>query len=301
MATKRESYEIASSGGLIGYGQEAMCVLFTAEESYSALYPKIRGKRYGTFTTVVVTLELVADGKPSGIALASKSVAGNLIPLTDTLMTFTFDTPYIVEIGIQYAIVVTVIGAADEGFNYFDWHIHNTAPSQWWRGVWNVPAAGTWTMYQSRAMYFEMWGDDLGISTPTLDYPTNLLTDVYLNSDGLLQMQWSDVDDEDIEFYTVYFGFKGETLVAQNDRSRYSIISLFMFLGEPLEYDTDYEWGVRKTIHGQDYDSAVFEFKTVALAPPSASGSPGAENGLNGIVTIKRLVAAAENKIWYET
>jgi hypothetical protein len=134
---------------------------------------------------------------------------------------------------------------------------------------------------------------------PTLDYPTDLLTNVYLNTDGMLEMRWSDGDDEDISYYTVYFGFKGGTLIPQNDRSRYSIVTLKMNLGEQLEYDTDYEWYVRKTIGGQDYDSDTYEFKTVGFVPPGPKGTP--VNGLNGIVTIKRVVAAADDKIWYET
>jgi hypothetical protein len=140
-------------------------------------------------------------------------------------------------------------------------------------------------MYDWKAMYFEMWGDEATVSTPTLDYPTHLLANVYLNSDGLLQMQWSDADDEDISYYTVYFGLKGETLSPQTDRSRYSIVSLFMFLGEQ--------------IGGENYYSDIFEFSTIAFNPPQPTGTP--INGLNGITTIKRLVAAADNKIWYET
>ena len=170
-----------------------------------------------------------------------------------------------------------------------------------------VPVLGGYSFEPSSFTYDEAQGlgahvvftATLQASTPTLDAPTDLLTNVYLNSDGLLEMRWSDVDDEDISFYTVYFGFKGETLVPQNDRTRYSIVTLKMSLGEQLEYDTEYEWGVRKTIGVSNFDSDVFEFKTVGFVPPGPKGTP--VNGKNGMFTIKRLVAAAENKIWYET
>jgi hypothetical protein len=298
MATKRDNYDSGPvSGGLISDTKEitSMCCLFTAADSYNCLYPKIKGKRYGTIGgNVIVELQTVTSGKPSGSVIASKTVAGSLIPTSATLMTFTWDAPVIIEQGTQYAIVIRATGCPDPGFNYFDWFIENYGGEA--RGNY---IAGGWVMYTGKTMYFEMWGDDLGTQPPTLDYPTDLLTNVYLNSDGLLQMQWSDVEEEDIEYYTVYFGFKDGTLVPQNDRTRYSIVSLFMYLGEQLEYDTEYEWAVMKTIYGQDFYSDLFSFRTAAMQPPGPSGTP--INGLNGIVTIKRLVAAAENKLWYET
>jgi hypothetical protein len=300
MATQRDSYIFGpGAGGLISDSKEvtSMCCTFTATDSYNCLYPKIKGKRIGSINgSVTVELQTVSSGKPSGAVIASKTVTGSLIPTSVTVMTFTWDAPVIIEQGTQYAIVIRATGCPD-GNNYFDWYIENYGGES--RGNWGFPTQGGWFMYLGKTHYFEMWGDDLGLSDPTLDYPTDLQTDVYLNSDGLLEMRWSDEDEEDIEYYTVYFGFKNGVLVPQNDRTRYSILTLKMFLNEQLEYDTDYEWGVTKTIYGDEYYSDIFEFRTMPMDPPGPSGTP--INGLNGITTIKRLIAVADNKIWYET
>lgn len=277
---------------------------FTTEDAYTiaGFAMRMYNPTVGDPQTLVMYLT-AADGneRPTGPVLATANVdASGLIfdPQTQWLQC-DFTTPYDLEAATQYCLCVGCIedtptsvlrlpgkvsgGAYPNGENAFSWD-----------------GGATWTTHTGVGdHFFRTYSTESEPSTPTLDYPTDNLTDVYLNSDGLLEMRWSDTDDEDISKYTVYFGFKNGTLVPQNDRTRYSITSLKMFLGEQLEYDTEYEWGVLKSIGGEDYYSDLFEFRTVALTPPGPTGTP--INGLNGITTIKRLVAAANDKIWYET
>lgn len=141
-------------------------------------------------------------------------------------------------------------------------------------------------------------------STPTLESPLNGATNYYLNSDWLLQLMWDDEDEEDISVYTVWFFDPAVGWIAQNDRTRYSILGLYMWLGRTLEYNTTYQWFVRKTIDGVDYDSDVWSFTTTTFKPPAAStqdkGGVDVPTGENSVLTVKRLVICQKNRVFYE-
>jgi len=158
-------------------------------------------------------------------------------------------------------------------------------------------------------MNFRVYGTGASaVSTPTLESPTDETANMYLNSDWLLQLEWDDDDAEDISLYTVWFYDPAIGWIEQTDRSRYSIVGYFMWLGRYLDYDTTYYWFVRKTIDDVDYDSATWTFNTIDFDPPVVStdgdvapGEDAMATGENAMATIKRLVCAANNKIFYET
>ncbi len=140
-------------------------------------------------------------------------------------------------------------------------------------------------------------------STPSVDliYPGNGLTNVYLNKDWLQNFLWEDDDPFGLDDYTVYFDG-----VAQTDRSRYSIIVFKLNLGVTHEYETTYEWFVRKDLGGGDYlDSDTWSFTTLTFEPPTYStrdigGGETAPTGENNMLTVRRLIVAARNRIYYE-
>ncbi len=147
-------------------------------------------------------------------------------------------------------------------------------------------------------------------STPTLSSPSDGETGIYLNTDWLLQLEWDDEDAEGISLYTVWFYDPAVGWMEQTDRSRYSIVGYFMWLGYTLNYNTTYSWFVRKTIDGVDYDSPIWTFTTEDFKPPVYSyrwkvpyggGDPViVPSGENNQITVKRLIAAANNTIYYE-
>lgn len=147
-------------------------------------------------------------------------------------------------------------------------------------------------------------------STPTLSSPSDGETGIYLNTDWLLRLEWDDEDAEDISLYTVWFYDPAVGWMEQTDRSRYSIVGYFMWLGYTLNYNTTYSWFVRKTIDGVDYDSPIWTFTTEDFKPPVYSyrwkvpyggGDPViVPSGENNQITVKRLIAAARNTIFYE-
>lgn len=143
-----------------------------------------------------------------------------------------------------------------------------------------------------------------GPSTPTLTSPTDGSEDHGLNTDWLKEMIYDDVDGESLSSYTVHFSIDGgSNFIPQNDRSRYSIITYKMFLGITLDYGTTYYWFVRKDVEDEITDSDVWSFSTLAFLPPWPSRHPVTDllTGDNGMVTVRRLVAAANNKIFYES
>ena len=69
-----------------------------------------------------------------------------------------------------------------------------------------------------------------------------------------------------------------------------------------LEYGTTYYWQVKGANVAADMtDSGIRSFTTVAFKPPAVSTrANGTPTGENNMVTVRRLVAVAQNKFWYE-
>jgi hypothetical protein len=147
------------------------------------------------------------------------------------------------------------------------------------------------------------WVVDVYISRPTLVSPANGSEFHGYNTDLLKEMIWDDEQAEAYEAYTVYISKSIDTPLPQDDRSRYSILSYKMYLGLVLEPGTEYSWFVRRVLGASTKDSELWTFTTNLLAPPSPSRNSGNGkiNGLNNMTTIRRLVAASQNMIWYET
>jgi len=163
----------------------------------------------------------------------------------------------------------------------------------------------SWTSYTAHDdvnTYFVVEGEWVTLATldpATLDAPADGVKNYYLNSDWLAEFTWN--HELDIEYHTVWFGPTG-AMVEQTDRSRYSIISLKWYNGTTLKYDTEYEWKVVTNDGGYEVESETWTLNTIEFTPPisGASGGAGGASGENNMVTLKRLVAAARDKIWYE-
>jgi len=284
------------------YGQS-----FTTLSSYSATSVKLLMYKFGTPGIVTVSIYASSAGKPTGNSLATGTTDG------DTLTTnsagewreITFSAPYSLSNATMYCIVVSTTPSGGNGVAIKG---RNSAPLySGGTGLWSNDAGSSWSILSGVDLFFEMYGGVSGPSTPTLDSPTEDATGIYLNKDWLLQMMWDDADAEDISLYTVWFYDPNVGWMEQTDRSRYSIVGYFMWLGYTLEYDTTYSWFVRKTIDEVDYDSDTWSFTTTVFDPPVPGGGGlfggGAGDGSgppNTMKTYKRLVAAANNKIWYE-
>lgn len=71
-----------------------------------------------------------------------------------------------------------------------------------------------------------------------------------------------------------------------------------------LEYNSTYYWQVQAAAStgGDLVSSTIYSFTTLVFAPPAVSlDGSGNPTGVNNMITIKRLVVAANNKIWWES
>ena len=99
------------------------------------------------------------------------------------------------------------------------------------------------------------------------------------------------------ETYDVYFGPTGDLALISAGQAGLSIEVPYA-----LEYNTEYSWRVDATNENGTTTGDVWSFTTLLFAPPAVSVD-GSSNptGLNNMVTLKRIVVAAANKIFYET
>ncbi|KKL09123.1 hypothetical protein LCGC14_2569010 [marine sediment metagenome] len=302
MATKRDNHEIGSQGGGIGGTRPSFSAHFLTTESYSAEYVVLRGWRQGTFTSVTAYLYAVdGSNEPTGSALAtSQTITGSSISLDPTVtdITFTFGTPYLVSDATQYAIVVTVVGG-NQSHNWFDWFIDNGGGYR--RGVFFT--SGGWSMFSNKSHWFQVWGSD-PTRTINLSSPTDTDTGIVL--EPLLQWTIDGGGAEAGDLLDIYLrkddsNFTGDDLLSGLVDA--TLNSDLQIVGG-LTYNSTYYWQVQaaSSTDGELTSSTIYSFTTLVFAPPAVSIDGGGNpTGLNNMVTLKRIVVAADNKIFFET
>lgn len=138
----------------------------------------------------------------------------------------------------------------------------------------------------------------------TTPVPANTTIDVRRN---LLTTGWAAGADTDS--FDVYFGLQGNPILQES-----GYVPTSWTIGGVLLYNTIYEWRVDSnniagTTTGDTWLFTILIFNPplpsgVTLAGnsgPNGEGTPtGTPTGFNNVITVKRLVAAAENKIWFE-
>jgi hypothetical protein len=110
--------------------------------------------------------------------------------------------------------------------------------------------------------------------------------------------------------YDIYFGIGPDDLsiisegLESPEISQTSLIDILQY----GEYNTSYYWRVDTINEYGVTEGDVWSFTTIAFDPPlphgvtlDEDGNPtGNPDGLNFVIAIKKLVVAANNKIWYE-
>jgi hypothetical protein len=166
-------------------------------------------------------------------------------------------------------------------------------------------------VFTSQTYTFDVGSPVAPVSTPELVSPLDGAINQSINTDWLKEMIYDDDDAEPRSAYTVYFSFDGGfSFFAQDDRSRYSILSYKMWLGVTLDYSTTYYWFVRKEVDEEITDSDVWAFTTIDYQPPAlrtrqkipyGGGAPiTVPTGENNMMSINRLIVAGDNSIFYE-
>ena len=104
--------------------------------------------------------------------------------------------------------------------------------------------------------------------------------------------------------YSIYFGLPGDLVLISEDQAGLSVS-----VSAVLEYNTIYNWRVDTDTGAETITGDVWSFTTLVFAPPLPSGvtldgdgiPTGTPTGVNNMVTLKKLVVAANNKVFYES
>jgi hypothetical protein len=167
----------------------------------------------------------------------------------------------------------------------------------WYLKVQDWSAPFDW--YQS----VETWSFDTNIlpGKPTNPSPADDATDITLDETSL---SW-DASDPAADTYEIYFRIQGDDwgLVGEAQAGVEWAISF-----GTLNYGTTYEWRVDATNAYGTTTGDTWTFGSIVFDPPlptgitlDAEGEPaGTPTGENNMYTIKRLIIAANNKIFYE-
>ena len=109
------------------------------------------------------------------------------------------------------------------------------------------------------------------------------------------------------ETYNVYFGPTGDLAFISSGQAGLSIKVPYT-----LEYNTEYSWRIDAINEFGTTTGNTWSFTCLLFTPPFPTGitldygedppvPTGTPTGVNNMVTLKRIVAAADNKIFYET
>ncbi len=113
--------------------------------------------------------------------------------------------------------------------------------------------------------------------------------------------------------YDVYYGdTSGNLTLVSSGQAGLSFTITDITLGSPFEYVITRYWRIDSVNDFGTTTGDEWSFTTMSFAPPlpsgvsmvdgtPAGGTTGTPSGLNNMITVKRLVAAANNKFWYES
>jgi len=191
------------------------------------------------------------------------------------------NSPLVLTENVQYAIVIDAPTT-----DYFYWsYIH--AGSTYANGAGFNLFSGTWTPLTGDDDYYFKTLSIFSLAPTPENGTAGIVLYPTLSWEGGLPTYT----------YDVYFGETGNMSLISSGQEESSII-----VPNVLEYNTEYQWRVDTTTETETITGDVWSFTTIEFAPPSASVDASQNpTGINNMVTLKRLVVAANNKIFYET
>jgi len=167
----------------------------------------------------------------------------------------------------------------------------------WWVEVHNSAGGGERDSRDEDGYYSFTTGDGTP-SKPTNPTPADAASDIVLSTD---EVTWDDGGGSDD--YDVYFGPTGSMTLRESGQ----VGTTWDIPFEVLLYETSYSWRIDATNAYGTTTGDTWSFDTIVFYPPvpsgevsGAGGEHGGEGGKNNMVTVKRLVAAANNTIFFE-
>ena len=307
----------------------------TTTGAYSVTGVKLWLSRAGAFTGTITISLRATDGsnKPTGADLATMSFDGSTLTTSSSGdgVTRNFDTPYELSASTVYAFVFRTSGPGLPRYRrmaanpYGNGAIHTSTDS-----------GSTWGDASSQDFKFEIWGDDLS-NPPTKaenPLPTDANTSVTLDQ---ATISWDDGGGADT--FDVYYGTESGNLTkVSTAQAGESFTITGITDGSPLDYLSVRYWRIDSTNADGTTTGDEWTFTTFRFDPPvqtyfNPEKGPGGkwyyyllidfdgdygdhpwDGGVedtdwsyrplgyepNFIATVRKLVSAANSKIWFE-
>ena len=318
MADLKDKFELSDGTGAATYGTTWKAQTFVTESAYTITAVALYCFKYTSPGDITVSIRKTdVNGKPTGGDLCSVTVDESEISDLPTRVwyTFTFDDSYALDDATIYAIVWRApSGDAGNYFAPFGYGSSGYADG----GLVEGSTSGTnWGVISTtNDMDFRTYGSTDAPGKPTNPSPTDAVSDITLDESPL---SW-DASDPAADTYEVYFRESGGDweLVGVAQAGLEWTIDF-----GTLNYGTTYEWRIDATnVYGTTtgdtwtFDTLVFSWVLTSYRllpggsgagygpyddPPGTEGTDWAWTGENTMLTVKRLVAAANSKIWYES
>ena len=315
MADLKESFELSDGTGFSAYGTIWRFQTWTTESAYTISDVALYGFKFGSPGNIKISIREVdgETGKPTGADKCSVTVAEGVISdfPTRAWYTFTFDDSYALDDAKQYAIVIRAIGGS--AANYY-------APfgygSSGYAGGGSGSGDGsTWSVVNTtNDMDFRIYGGTPAPGQPTIVSPTPTgVTDITLDETPL---EWA-AGDPAGDTYEIYFRESGDAWVLVGEAQ--AGVTWTIDFGT-LAYGTTYQWRIDATNVYDTTEGATWSFDTIDFDqlrvsyvlisggsgagpyddPAGVEGTDWSWTGLNNMLTVRRLVVVAYNKVYYE-
>ncbi len=315
----QESFELYDATGTATYGSDWYAQTFTTESAYSITDIALKCWKYGSPGNITVSIRAVdtETEKPTGIDKCSVTVAEGVISsVSPTWYTFTFDTSYILSNATKYAIVwrapdgsaanyFAPFGYSSSGYVDGDFVSSSDSGSSWSFGG---------TAY-NRDMNFRAYGEVVAPIKAKTPAPIDTFTGMTLDYQAFSWVSGTDTPPDE-EVYNIYWGTTSDDLseiVHQGSSTSMAAAYLIAAIGAGL-YNETYYWRVDTYWPSTDKtaDGDEWWFSSIDFSPPLPTGLTltggdgdegditGTPSGLNFMTAIRKLVVAANSKIWYE-
>ena len=308
MATKQQYHDNASNGHtslyVSGANDRQGSQSFTTDDAYSISSVKVLIYKINSPGTYTVSIRAASGDAPTGGDLASGEFEGSSITtnVAGEWKEVVFDASYELNATTKYTIVIRYTGGGDSGGSIEWLGVSGSSSYPDGQGTYSFTGGSTWSAL-ARDFNFETWGGPVTRQI-TLTSPTDEDTGILLQP--LLQWSISGDGAQEGDLLDIYFrkddaNFTGDDLLAGLVDATLNS-SLQIVAG--LEYGATYYWQVQAFTSEEDdlLSSSVFSFTVQSFSPPAYSVHPisGLPTGENNQITVRRLVAIANNKFWYE-
>lgn len=317
MADRFEYYNTDddSQGGFYGVYWHAQ-TFTTLAVGFTITSVKLLVARVGTSGTLTISIKAVdGNGKPTGADLCSKAIDSTDLTTNADVgewYEFTFTVPYESSATTMYAIVARCTGTNNSNRCY--WRFDGSSPTYTnGQDLYSSDSGSSWTAFASIDRMFEIWGTPILPGKPTNPSPTDAGSSITLDETPL---SW-DASDPAADTYEVYFRKSGDSWT-QVGVAQAGVEWTINF--GTLAYETTYEWRIDATnIYGTttgdtwtfdtiDFDQLRVSYRLIGGgsgsgpydSPPGTQGTDWEYTGENNMLTVRKLVVAANDKIWHE-